>query len=354
MSPNILRSPKILKTLFAAVLVVQPWILLSAQIEISRAARPPVTWRGVSLAGAEFSVDEEGNGAIPGVYGTDYIYPNQAEVTYYKSKGMNIIRLPFRWERLQPSLNGSFNATELTRLKTFVNRATTQDVVVILDPHNYARYRGKIVGTADLPNTAFANFWKRLATHFKGNPRVFFGLMNEPFNMPSEQWVQSANVAIKAIRQTGATQTILAPGNAWSGAWSWEMNWYGTPNAVAMKALSDPLRNTLIEVHQYMDSDSSGRSETCVSKSIGVERLKSFTQWLRTNRQQGFLGEFSAGRNQTCYDALKNMVRYVENNGDVWRGWTYWAGGPWWGDNNSIEPNGRQDKPQMNILEPFL
>jgi endoglucanase len=48
------------------------------------------------------------------------------------------------------------------------------------------------------------------------------------------------------------------------------------------------------------------------------------------------------------------MVAYLENNGDVWRGWTYWAAGPWWGDSNSLEPQNGRDKPQMDILERYL
>lgn len=51
---------------------------------------------GVNLAGAEF-----GGNSIPGVFGTDYIYPLEEEVDYFVGKGMNVFRIPFRWERLQ-------------------------------------------------------------------------------------------------------------------------------------------------------------------------------------------------------------------------------------------------------------
>ena len=47
----------------------------------------PVTY-GVNLAGAEFG------SRLPGTYGTDYTYPTHAEVDYFASKGMGIIRLP--------------------------------------------------------------------------------------------------------------------------------------------------------------------------------------------------------------------------------------------------------------------
>jgi len=58
-----------------------------------------VQYTGVSLAGAEFGSN------LPGEYGTDYIYPIKDEVDYFTSKGMNIFRLPFLWERLQNDQN---------------------------------------------------------------------------------------------------------------------------------------------------------------------------------------------------------------------------------------------------------
>jgi endoglucanase len=313
-----------------------------------------VWWRGVNLASAEFAVGQNGEGALPGVYGKDYIYPNQGEVDYYKAKGMNLIRLPFRWERLQPSLYGSFNTAEFNRLKTFVNQTTAKGVNVILDPHNYARYRGGVIGSSSVPNGAFANLWSKLATEFKNNGRVFFGLMNEPFDMRSEQWLSAANAAIAAIRNVGAGNLIIVPGNGYTGAWTWDSNWYGTPNAQVMGGIKDPYNWFMYDVHQYMDSDGSGTTENCVNATIGAERLKNFTAWLRANNKKAILGEFSSGRNSVCDQALKNMVQYMEDNADVWRGWTYWAGGPWWGNNNNIEPQNGRDTRQMDILEQFL
>jgi endoglucanase len=236
-----------------------------------------VWWRGVSLAGAEFAVDNYGSN-FRGTYGVDYYYPNQGEVDYFKSKGMNTIRLPFQWENLQPTLYGSFNSAELQRLETFVNQTTAKGMNVILDPHNYARYGVKngtvgVIGSAAVPYGAFNNFWARLADRFKENERVFFGLMNEPHDMSTEQWVRAANGAIAAIRRKGAGNLILVPGNGWSGAWTWDSDWYGTPNAEAILQIRDPYNWYMIEVHQYMDSDGSGTTENCISTTIGFYRL---------------------------------------------------------------------------------
>ena len=312
---------------------------------------PPLSWRGVSLAGAEF-----GESKLPGSYGADYIYPANESVGYYKAKGMNLVRVPFRWERLQPQLNQDFDAAELARLKSLVDAAAAHGVDVLLDPHNYARYRGEIVGSDAVPHTAFADFWRRLALQFKDNPHILFGLMNEPHSMATETWVAAANAGIAAIRGTGASNVITVPGNGWTGAHSWSQNFYGTPNAQAMLNVTDSGNKLLFEVHQYLDGDSSGQSATCVSPTIGVERLRDFTGWLKANGKRGLLGEFAGGDNDTCRQAVSATLQYMKDNGDQWAGWVWWAGGPWWPADYiyDIEPKAGSDRPQMQWLAPYL
>jgi endoglucanase len=312
-------------------------------------SRGDLRYTGVNLAGAEF-----GENALPGTYNGHYTYPTRAEVDYFTRKDANTFRLPFRWERLQRSLNGPFHAEEFARLDGFVDYATGRGAYVVLDPHNYARYHGTVVGTGAVSNGAYADFWRRLAEEYKANDRVIFGLMNEPNNMPStEHWVASANAALSAIRSAGAGNLVLVPGNAWTGAHSWNQNWYGTPNATAMLNITDPGNHYAFEVHQYLDGDSSGTSDNVVSPTIGSERLAGFTRWLRDHNRRGFLGEFGAPRSQVGYQALDDMLDHVGANRDVWEGWTYWAAGPWWGEYRfTVEPtpDGR-DRPQMAVLE---
>lgn len=268
---------------------------------------------------------------------------------------MNVARLAFRWERLQPALNNPFDASELNRLDSFVASATAAGMNIVLDPHNYARWYANVVGSSGLPNSAFADFWSRLATKYKGNSRVIFALMNEPHDMSTEAWLSAANAAIAAIRAAGATNLILVPGNGWTGAHSWSNNYYGTPNATVMLNIVDSGNNYAFEVHQYLDSDSSGTSASCVSTTIGAERLASFTSWLRANGKKGFLGEFAGGNNSTCQAAVTGMLAHLTNNKDVWIGWTWWAAGPWWANYIfTLEPSGSTDAPQMSWLSPYL
>jgi endoglucanase len=173
--------------------------------------------------------------------------------------------------------------------------------------------------------------------------------------MPTEQWVSAANAAIAAIRETGATNTIIVPGNSWTGAHSWYSSSYGTPNAVAMLEVVDPGDNMLFEAHQYMDDNSSGSSDECVSRTVGRERLTPFVKWLRDNKKKGVVGELAGGRNADCNAAVEEMLSYVMESSDVLDGWLWWAGGPMWGDYRfTLEPSDGVDRPQMAVIAPFL
>jgi endoglucanase len=268
---------------------------------------------------------------------------------------MNTLRLGFKWERLQPVANGPFNPVYFGKLDALVDHATAQGATVILNPHNFARYYGTTVGGASVPASVFANLWSRLATHYASNANVIFNLVNEPNSMPTEQWVSAANAAIAAIRAAGATNVIHVPGNSWTGAHSWYGPGYGTSNAVAMLNIVDPIDNSVFEVHQYMDADSGGKNDQCISTTIGAERLVKFVGWLRQHKKKGFVGELAGGRNQQCYTAVTNMLTYIENASDVLEGWLWWAAGPGWGDYVfTLEPKNGVDRPQMALLLPFL
>lgn len=321
-----------------------------ASVAASAAASGPAL-TGVNLSGAEFGSDK-----LPGVYARDYIYPNPAEIDFFRSRGLGVFRIPFLWERLDPGLGGPLDGVELQRLQAVVAYATSKGATVILDPHDYGRYRGAVIGSPSVPNERFAAFWGRLAALYKDNERVVFGLMNEPHDQPAEQWRASAAAAIRAIRQAGAKNLVLVPGVAWTGAHSFVHGTYGVPNAVALKDIVDPAGNYAYEVHQYLDSDFSGTHPSCQSAEIGAASLREVTTWLRDNHKKGFLGEFGASSETTCLAALTAMLGFMRDNADVWLGWTYWTAGPWMGKYQfTVEPGpgGGDDHPQLAILQHF-
>jgi hypothetical protein len=305
---------------------------------------------GVNFPQPAFNASPSGQDTA-GTFDTNYTYPTHEEIDYFASKGMDVIRLGFAAENVQPNTNGPLDSAELARMDDIVSYAASKGVNVVLDMHNYGSIHTMQVGTSDAANAAFANVWGQVASHFAGDSNVIFGLMNEPNQQSASQWITGANAAIAAIRQAGATQEVLVPGSYWDGAATWTT----TDNAsVVGTQVKDPLHNYAFEVHNYLDSDGSGTHANVVSESIGVDRMTAITQWAEATGNKLFLGEFGVASDSTSLTAMDNMLTYMQQHTDVWQGGTYWAAGPWFGNYMfSAEPTNGTDQPQMAILDQF-
>ncbi|KAJ5501354.1 Glycoside hydrolase superfamily [Penicillium expansum] len=310
--------------------------------DIKKRAASGFTWVGVSESGAEFGSN------IPGTLNQDYAWPKTSQIQILRDAGMNVFRVPFLMERLVPtSLTGTPDATYLADLKSTIKFITDSGAYAVLDPHNYGRYNGNIItSTSD-----FKAFWTTVATEFASDEKVIFDTNNEYHDLDQTLVLDLNQAAIDAIRAAGATsQYIFVEGNAWSGAWSW------TTNNDNLKALTDSEDKIVYEMHQYLDGDSSGTSESCVSATIGQERLQSATAWLKDNNKRGFIGEFAGGVNANCEAAVEGMLAYMSENSDVWMGAEWWSAGPMWGSYMySLEPsNGPAYSTYLPILEKYF
>jgi endoglucanase len=349
--PRTIDLPFTRRSLIGAGLAIAGGGLGCASRRAHAASGRPL-FAGVNLAGGEF-------GKLPGAQGTDYRYPAPTDIDYYAELGFNLIRVPFRWERLQPTLGAPFVSADEERLTEVVEYATGKGLHVVLDTHNYARRRladdgwteDHLIGSKLVPIAAFTDYCGRLAGIFKGVRSVIFGLMNEPWGVEPENWLLIANEAIAALRREGAHQLVLVPGVAYSGAHSW----VSARNTV-MGNIVDPANKFAFEVHQYFDADSSGTSPTAVGASVGSERIEVFQRWCRHNGFSAFLGEFAAGADATSLAALDDICRTLEANADVWLGWAAWAGGSWWPDDYIFTldpPKAKQMRPQTRILASY-
>ncbi len=286
----------------------------------------------------------------------DYMFVKAKDIDYLVAAGATVFRLLFSWEAMQPTAlaaipgPGDFGVY-FTQFKALVDYATAKGVTVIIDIHNaidsdFAAYYGAKIGTGTI-TPAFANLWGQLATIFKGNTRVWFGLMNEPSNMPTLAWFSAAQAAILTIRVTGATNKIVCPGAGFTAASTWtgslwtdtgttpHSNAYGWLNANGVgKPLVDPGNNLAIQVHLYADAGAGGGATDVVSKTILSERLKVTVDWARANHVQVFVAEVGlAAASVNAPEAWADFLKYCDANADTVIGWTFWAYGPpaWWG-----------------------
>lgn len=275
---------------------------------------------GINLSGAEFGSGKH--------YGVDYHYPDFNEIKFYVDRGVGLIRLPFTWERMQPTLGGGLDQTELGRLKTFLADAEAAGVDVIVDLHNYGRYNGVPIGSWGVGAHDLADFWQKLASEIKDSPAlVGYGIMNEPHDMPYQgAWKTAAQATVNAIRQVDSNEAIYVNGDSWSGAHSWK----SLNNDFI---LSDPANNIYYEAHQYFDRDSSGiyagnYDQEGAYASVGVDRLKPFVEWLQEHNLKGFIGEFGVPSNDGRWlEVQEKALDYIEANG---LSATAWGGGFWW------------------------
>jgi endoglucanase len=212
--------------------------------------------RGVNLSGAEF-----GHERLPGVLGKDYTYPSRNDLVYFRDMQMNVIRLPFRWERIQRQIGEPLDTTELAQLRQVVDWAKALDLCVVLDLHNFGTYHGRVLGTANLPASAFIDVWLRLHQAFGNSNETAFGLMNEPAAMSVPQWMAVAQQTVLALRSAGARHLLLVGSGRWSGAHEFDKEFDGISAAKAFGNFKDPLNNFAIELHQYADADYSGTSK---------------------------------------------------------------------------------------------
>ncbi|WP_217474964.1 glycoside hydrolase family 5 protein [Stutzerimonas stutzeri] len=305
----------------------------------------PINLVGINLAGAEFGTDV----ALPGVYLKQYIYPGEADFKRYAERNLKLVRLPFRWERIQPRLNAELDRAELGRLLTTLDHARKYGMQVILDMHNYYRYYGKMIGSSEVPVSAFADSWQRIARQVAKHPAVYgYGLMNEP-HTTNGQWPAAALAAAKSIRSIDAQHWVIIAGDRWSSAFHWPS--YNT-RLVSDPWMRDAKNNLMFEAHLYFDQDYSGyytnRNEV-YDPMIGVIRAKPFVEWLSRYRLRGFIGEHGApDYSPSAIAATDNLLRYL---GQHCIPSTYWAAGPWWNDYAlSLDVKNGKPRPQLPIL----
>ncbi|KAJ6540843.1 carbohydrate-binding module family 1 protein/Glycoside hydrolase family 5 protein [Mycena vulgaris] len=287
---------------------------------------------GVNIAGFDFGCNTDGSctasAAFPPL--TQYFGKDgKGQMTHFvNDDGYNVFRLPVGWQFLTNDvLGGPVNQTNLAKYDALIQTCLATGAYCIIDIHNYARWNKGIIGQGGPTNAQFAATWSELATAYKNTPKVIFGIMNEPHDVPDiNLWAASVQAAVTAIRNAGATtQMILLPGNDWTSAAAFISNGSGD----ALKKVVNPdgsVTNLIFDVHKYLDHDNSGTNAECTTNNI-AEAWAPLTQWLRCNGRQAFNTETGGGNTQSCITAMCQQIAYQAQNSDVILGYVGWAAG---------------------------
>jgi cellulase (glycosyl hydrolase family 5) len=243
----------------------------SANVQASVIEAHPSTGsclRGMNVCGGEFGAPaplarrSRFSNRKLGTYNTHYHYDSQATFDYLAQRGIILVKLAFRWERLQRSLGGPLDATELVRLRGAVSRARAAGLQVLLDMHNYGEYylfngtrgRRRPIGGAYVTRVHFADVWDKISAAFGDDPGVVgYSLQAEPAGMPDRArgWELASQAAIHAIRRRGDAKLVAVSGYGWAGVQSW-------PRNHPAKWIDDPADNHRYEGHHYWDRNYSG------------------------------------------------------------------------------------------------
>jgi len=319
--------------------------------------------RGVNRAGAEFG--EEWEGWTGQAY---YEWPSVSpvpvrtnELNYFASKGMNVVRLPISWERLQHTLNGPLDPTYQASLVDYINAATSMSFAVIVGLHNYGRYATGAydssgaqvdtytqhrLGDGTLTFAHVADVWTKIATLFVGNPRVIFNLMNEQHDadssLDSKAIFAGYQTVLDAVRATGARQLVLFPNTRSSDTHHWS-TWSpqgGPLDSVAALSVEDSADNVAFDMHSYTEAGDSWNGDITV-----------VTDWARANGKRLFLSELGT---EDGAMAVSTLLTHINANADVWIGWTVWNLDPYSISVTDKATGVVSDTPKMTWYAPYF
>ncbi len=303
---------------------------------------------GINLCGGEF---QEKN--LPGVYGKDYAYPTESDIEYFYQQGFKLITIPFKWERIQNTLNGPLDAENILELTNRLHYCAQRNIQVVLSMHNFGRYQINqtefIIGSPEVSREHFSDVWMKISKALTAYSNIYgYEIMSEPHDMGTYDWFTTAQETIQSIRQVETKKTIIISGDNFAAAEKW------LPYSDALKNLVDPSNKLLYDAHCYFDKNYSGRYKENYDSSgateyTGVLRMMPFVRWLKDNNKQGFVGEYGIPDTDIRWlKLLQHFLKYLSENN---LNGSYWAAGSLWDKYPlSVQPFVQADRPQMEIL----
>ncbi|KAK0112624.1 hypothetical protein ONS95_014365 [Cadophora gregata] len=283
----------------------------------------------MNIAGFEFGCEIDGTcptGKTQSPMGSDAVGQMQH---FVNDDEMNIFRLPVSWQFLvNNKLGGTLDSNNFGKYDQLMQACLGLGTLCAIDLHNFARFNNQIIGQSGgaVTDAQFADVWSQLATKYKNNDKVIFGLMNEPHDVDVPLWANSVQAAVIAIRNAGASsQMILLPGTNFASAGKFVSS--GSGDALIKVTNPDGTFDGLIlDLHKYLDVDNSGNHAECTTDNI-ADAFAIAADFLRQNGRQALVSETGAGSTDSCLTDFCAQNKFLNDNSDVFLGYIAWAAG---------------------------
>ena len=198
---------------------------------------------GLNLSSLEVATGTDNNGVFHKDNPKDitWSFLERAHFEFLASKGWKKLRLPFRWERLQPEFNQPFTHNAYStayrdKITDYYNWAAEFGMTIMLEPHNYAKYAtgesgGNVVETTlsaagmednyhDLLGKLIAQWGTHAAWHKLDLQNEPVGVSNGGNSAHQTTWEGIAQRAITYLEGIGYRGKLSVPLGFYSGAHS--------------------------------------------------------------------------------------------------------------------------------------
>ena len=167
----------------------------------------PLLLRGINFGNA-LDAPTEGAWGVT-LEGNDFVAMRQA--------GFDHVRLPIRFNaHAGTSAPYTVDSEFFRRVDWALNQALGNGLAVIVDFHHYV----EMMDAPDANRERFLAIWRQVAEHFRDRPEaVCFEVLNEPSgNLTAEKWNPILADALKIIRASNPTRTVIVEGVFWASA----------------------------------------------------------------------------------------------------------------------------------------
>ncbi|KAH6718264.1 glycoside hydrolase superfamily [Leptodontidium sp. MPI-SDFR-AT-0119] len=298
-----------------------------------------VQYMGMSIAGFEFGCDIDGTcpiGTAQSPMNSDGLIsqsPMDSDALgqmqhFANDDDMNVFRLPVSWQFLvNNKFGGTLDSNNFGKYDQLMQACLGLGTFCAIDFHNFARFNGQIIGQSSgaVTDAQFADIWSQLATKYKNNDKVIFGLMNEPHDLDVPTWANTVQAAVTAIRNAGASsQMILLPGTDFASAGKFVSSGSGD----ALIKVTNPdgsIDGLILDLHKYLDINNSGTHAECTTDNVDAFAIAA--DFLRQHDRKALVSETGAASTDSCFTDFCAQNKFLNDNSDVFLGYIAWSAG---------------------------